>query len=197
MNKTKFLHSLNEKLCDLPQDEVEERLHFYSEMIEDRIEDGLTEEEAISEIGTVSEIAQQIKSDISGTVIPKNASRKPKAWSIVLIILGAPLWLSLLIAVAAIIFFLYISACSVVVSLWAVFISLVASAIGGLISGIILCIIGKIPSGIALIASAFVCAGLSIFLYFGCKALSKLMIILTRKIFTTIKNRLHAKEAAQ
>ena len=37
MTKLKFLLSLHERLRDFPQDEVEERLGFYSEMIEDRV----------------------------------------------------------------------------------------------------------------------------------------------------------------
>ena len=48
MTKIQFIMDLYEKLSGLPQDDVDERLNFYSEMIDDRIEDGKTEEEAIS-----------------------------------------------------------------------------------------------------------------------------------------------------
>ena len=51
MTKLKFLLLLNERLSHLPSKEVEERLAFYSEMIEDRMEEGLSEEEAVSEVG--------------------------------------------------------------------------------------------------------------------------------------------------
>lgn len=47
MTKIKFLLSPHNKLAGLPQDEVEERLNFYSEMIEDRIEEGLSEEKTV------------------------------------------------------------------------------------------------------------------------------------------------------
>ena len=57
MTKLKFLLSLHDKLSDLPQNEVEERLSFYSEMIEDRMEEGVSEEEAVSARGSVDEIA--------------------------------------------------------------------------------------------------------------------------------------------
>ena len=43
MTKLQFLLTLNEKLADRPRQEVEERLRFYSEMIEDRMVDGLSE----------------------------------------------------------------------------------------------------------------------------------------------------------
>ena len=46
MTKLSFLFSLREKLSALPTEEAEERLRSYSEMIEDRMEEGLSEEEA-------------------------------------------------------------------------------------------------------------------------------------------------------
>ena len=56
MSKQEFLDELRKGLSSLPQSDLEERLIFYSEMIDDRVEEGLTEEEAISEIGTVNEV---------------------------------------------------------------------------------------------------------------------------------------------
>ena len=64
MTKLRFLLLLQDRLSGLPQDDVEERLNFYSEMIDDRIEDGLSGEEAVAEIGLVEEIVAQIKADI-------------------------------------------------------------------------------------------------------------------------------------
>ena len=46
MNKDLFMNELMARLSGLPQADIEERLAFYSEMIDDRIEDGMTEEEA-------------------------------------------------------------------------------------------------------------------------------------------------------
>ena len=46
MNKREFLASLRNGLYGLPQDDIEERLGFYAEMIDDRMEEGLTEEQA-------------------------------------------------------------------------------------------------------------------------------------------------------
>ena len=41
MNKKDFLARLREGLSGLPQDDVAERLTFYAEMIDDKVEDGL------------------------------------------------------------------------------------------------------------------------------------------------------------
>ena len=64
MTKLQFLLALHDKLASLPQKEVEERLNFYSEMIEDRMEDGLSEEQAVAAVGATDEIAAQIAAEI-------------------------------------------------------------------------------------------------------------------------------------
>ena len=67
MTKREFLDALSKKLSDMPKREIEDRLGFYSEMIDDRVEDGLTEEEAVLEIGSVDSLAFRIlrESDVS------------------------------------------------------------------------------------------------------------------------------------
>mgnify|MGYP003303956627 CR=1 FL=1 len=64
MNKEQFLIELASALAGLPEDDIEKSLEFYSEMIDDRIEEGLTEEEAVAEIGSIDEIRAQIIKDI-------------------------------------------------------------------------------------------------------------------------------------
>ena len=63
MNKEEFLNALRSALAGLPQEDIEERLAFYSESIDDRVEDGLTEEEAVEAIGTVAEVRDQIMAE--------------------------------------------------------------------------------------------------------------------------------------
>ena len=60
MCKQAFLDELRERLTGLPQEDIDERLDFYAEMIDDRVEEGLTEEEAVAAIGTVEEVFAQI-----------------------------------------------------------------------------------------------------------------------------------------
>ena len=56
MNKQEFLAGLQKGLSGLPQEDVEERLTFYGEMLDDRMEEGLSEEEAVAAAGSVEEI---------------------------------------------------------------------------------------------------------------------------------------------
>ena len=60
MRKEEFLKRLRKRLSGLPDKDTDERISFYSEIIDDRIEDGLTEEEAVAAIGTVDSVVEQI-----------------------------------------------------------------------------------------------------------------------------------------
>ena len=52
MNKTEFLDALRHALGKLPSYEVEQSIAFYAEMIDDRIEDGMSEQEAVAALGS-------------------------------------------------------------------------------------------------------------------------------------------------
>lgn len=113
--------------------------------------------------------------------------RAPKWWEITLIALGFPVWFPLAVAALAVVLSLYIVVCAVVISLWAVDVSLGGGTIGGIIGGVIFLCTGSIPSGIIMIAAGLICAGLSIFLFFGCKAATDGVVRLTKGIAHGIK----------
>ncbi len=191
MTKVNFLFELRDKLSGLPTEDIEERLNFYSEMIEDRIEEGLSEEDAVAAIGTTDEIARQIISETPFTKIAKEKLKpknNPKIGEIILLVLGFPLWFSLLIAAFAVAFALYISLWAVIISVWAVFAAFIGCAVGGIMSGIIFALNSNTLTAIAMLAAALVCAGLSIFTFFGCKLATKGILTLTKKFIIWIKN---------
>lgn len=81
MRKKEFLDKLRAGLILLPEKELEERLAFYREMIEDHIEDGMTEEEAIAEVGNIDDIIAETASafpEISAVAPEDGASREPE-----------------------------------------------------------------------------------------------------------------------
>ena len=197
MHKQEFLNALRSRLKGLPREDVEERLAFWGEMIDDRIEEGSTEEEAVSKIGTVDEIASQIIADIPFIKIAKEKikpQRHLRAWEIVLLALGSPIWLSLAIAAFAVMLSLYAVLWSLIASVWAIFASLVACAFGGAITGAFFAIATNAFAGLALISAGLVCAGLSILLFFGCIAATKGTAWLTKSIALGIKKCFVGKE---
>ena len=60
MKKSEFIEALRGRLQGIPREDLEERLAFYEEMIDDRIEDGLSEEEALAAVGSVESVAEAI-----------------------------------------------------------------------------------------------------------------------------------------
>ena len=184
MSKKEFLMYLRKRLSGLPKKEIEERVTFYGEMIDDRMEEGLSEEEAVSAIGNIDELIAQMTADVpirtqgnSGKI--PNRSSKRVNW--VLLLIGSPVWLSLLIAAFAVLF-------SVGVSVCAVFCSLAGCGIGLTAGGIVLLCRGTALTGIASMGSGFLCAGLSIFVFIGCKAVLKGIVLLAKKMAVWVRN---------
>ena len=86
MKKNEFLEELKTRLWAMPEADKERSVDYYSEMIDDRMEDGLSEEEAVAAIGDLDEIVSQILSEsprppsAAGTVISVYVS----LWSVVI-----------------------------------------------------------------------------------------------------------------
>ena len=197
MNKEMFLAKLRMELYGLPQEDIEERIAFYSEMIDDRIEEGLTEEEAVAQIGPMEDIVSQTISDIPLTKLVKEKikpDRSLKGWEIALIIICFPIWFPLLIAGGAIIFSFYAVIWSLVISAWAVAVSLVAAGIGTTFIAIVNMVCGRALPGIATLGVSFFSAGLGILLIFACIGMTKGAARLTARIALGIKSLFIKKE---
>ena len=117
MNRKEFLRSLSRSLRGLSRAERAQSLDYYGEMIQDRVEEGLSEEEAVARLGSADEIARQILE--SNGPKEKGSGRAP-VWMIALIVLGSPVWLALLFAVLAVMLAAYIVAWSLIAALYAV-----------------------------------------------------------------------------
>ena len=197
MNKEQFTNALRERLSALPKQEVEERIDFFCEMIDDRVEDGLTEEMAIKDIGSVDEIALQIADEIPLPKIISNkikGTRKRKAWEIVLLAVGFPIWGALLISALAVIFSLYASLWAIVASLWSCDIAFALSAPLGVVVGITSMLSGDMSNAFVLIGAGITLAGISIFFFFACKIATRGMVLLTKKTLSAIKRCFVRKE---
>ena len=77
MLKEEFLAQLRGGLAGLPQEDLEERLAFYSELLDDRMEEELSEAEAVAAAGPVEQIVQQIIAETPLTKIVKEKMESP------------------------------------------------------------------------------------------------------------------------
>ncbi len=190
MNKNEFLATLREHLSGLPEDDINKSIDFYGEMIDDRVEDGMSEAEAVADLGSVEDIISQILSEVSLPKLVKEKvkpKRELKTWEIVLLILGAPLWIPLLAAVILTALAIYLSVWSVIISLYAV--DLAVAICGLVFVGLAVALLfdGQFaPCGI-LFGAGLVFMGLSILLFFGFNLVTKGILWVSKKVLIGIK----------
>lgn len=107
-------------------------------------------------------------------------------WHVLLNILGAPIWLPLLIIAASVVLVVYICIWVVAISLWCAPIALGASALACLAGGGLALVQGCAAAALLLLAAGMVCAGLAILLAFPCwwfcVAIVKLTALVCRKL---------------
>ena len=193
MTKLEFLSALRERLAGLPQEDLERSLEYYSESIDDRMEDGLTEEEAVEAMGPIDEIVSQI---LMGTSLPKLVKQKTKGstgrpWGagvFVLLILGFPLWFPLLIAFFSIFFSLYVVLWSLIVVLYSVDVAFAAGAIAGVFGSVAGLLTGGVAIGMFTLGGGLVCVGLTILWFFACNVIAKGLVMLSKTILLGIKS---------
>ena len=189
MNKEEFLNALRNKLVGLPEADVEDRLSFYQEMIEDRIDEGKSEEEAINEIGSVDDIVKEIAKDtplvklVKEKVKPKRSLR---AWEIVLIALGFPLWFPLVVTAFVLALVAYLLIWVWVLVVYTVEISLATAGAGGFI--IFMAYLANGNFNLTALGASIMSLGGAILLIFGCIGITKATIKLSRSIVIGIKS---------
>ena len=190
MNKIEFLTVLRERLQGLPEEDINKSIDFYCEMIDDRVEDGMSEAEAVEALGNIEEIISQILSEVSLPKLVKEKvkpKRALKAWEIVLLVLGAPLWIPLLATVILTVLAVYLSVWSVIISLYAVDLSIAVSGLACIGVSVALLFDGQfVPAGVVF-GTGLVCMGLAILLFFAFNLVTKGILWVSKKVLLGIK----------
>ena len=197
MTKSEFINKIKSKLSNFPENIVDDRLSFYTEMIDDYIDEGMTEVEACEKLGSIDEIAESIAGDISLVKIAKKnfkPKRKLSVLEITLFIVGFPIWFSLLTAGFAVFISLYASLICVVISLWAVVLSCGVSSMAGIILFIIYLCTSNYALGFVVLGTSFVLLGICGLLIFVSKYLTIFTIKLPKLFLRSIKKLFIIKE---
>ena len=200
MTKNDYLNELEDELFGLPEAEIAERVSFYGEMIDDLIEDGLSEEDALAKIGSVSDICAQIIAELPLSALVKEKilpKRRLSVLEITLLTVGSPIWIAVSAAVFACVLALYAAILACIAALWGGWMSTCCAALGGILAGAIKLYFGSPLPGIAEIGIGIALAGIAIFLFFGCKYATKGILILSKKLMFFIKKWFFKKEAVR
>lgn len=200
MSKQEFLARLKIALAGLPKDEVDERLNFYSEMIDDRMEEGFSEEAAVAGVGSMGNIVTQAVSEVPIGKLVKERIKPKRSLSggeVALIVLVFPLWFPLLVAFLAIVFSLYVTLFALSLSLWGVEVGFWGAAIGGVGIAVMYGFQGFMMPGLAALGVGLFAAGVAIVWIAACVSATKGIIKLGGKLGVGIKRLFIRKEKAE
>ena len=122
--------------------------------------------------------------EVSKKVKPQNSG---KVWSIVLICVGSPVWISLIAAAFAVVISLFAAMWSCIASFWVAFAAFAAGTVGGVVySGAFFS--SNIPLAFSALSATLILAGLTIFAFFGCKLATKGAVKITKITVLWLKN---------
>ncbi|MDD5799281.1 MAG: hypothetical protein PUD09_01325 [Coriobacteriales bacterium] len=177
MTRDEWLTQLCAKLLDqgISKKDVQEAQEFYAEALDDRMEDGMTEAEAVADLGDVRDACDSVVESlppVRRAVAGVRQSRERTVLVIVLLILGAVAWVPLAAGLALLAVAVYAAIWCVIAALWAVDITLllmggvgIAALVEGLTTGVTLtgvysCGVGLVlcGAGIALMPVMAMCS---------------------------------------
>ncbi len=190
MNKSEFLAALREKLNGVPEEDINKSLDFYEEMIDDRVEDGMSEEEAVQALGSMEEIINQILSEVSLPKLVKEKVRPKqtlKAWEVVLLVLGAPVWIPIVLSLCIVVLSAYLTVWVMIISLYALDLSVAFSGLALVATAFAALVQGQFAVFGMMFGCGLMAVGLSILLFFGFNLVTKGILWLSKKILIGIK----------
>ena len=202
MSRDAFIGELRHRMAGLPQQTVERTVDYYSELIADSVEDGLTEEEAVARLGSLEEIVASVVKDtplaqIVQTRVQEGKKKGISGWVILLLVLGAPVWLPVLIAVLAVLFALFIALWAVVIALWAVVAAVILTGLAAMVAGVVeLCRL-HLPQGLVLLGGGLVCLGLCALLFLLMKLITVGTVKLCRWLWVGVKSLFVGKKSKE
>lgn len=195
MNKQQFIDELRKGLAKLPDMEADKSLAFYSEMIDDRIEEGEPEEQAVAAMGDPSVVAQAIVEELPA--VPKaiiKSKTKSKTLNWILLIVGSPIWASLALAAAAVLFSIYLVIWCLVVTIWVLAIGLLLGLpLGMFVFGI--CVFhGEFWLGTWELGAGLMISGIGIFCLFGALKASAALMDVSKRYVLKVRSWFKKKE---
>ncbi len=192
MTKIEFTGALAKQLAGLPGQEIDRITAFYAEAVDDRMEEGMGEEEAVAALGDPGEAARQAMMELPLPTLMKMKVKESrdrtdnKTLWIVLAILGFPVWFPLLITLGGVIFAVYATVWAVIVSIGAVVLSLAIAGVAAFIGFIPYMLTVTPAAGLFMLGVALALIGLTLILIkpviLICKGLARLTVYALRAV---------------
>lgn len=181
MGKAEFLRALDAKLSQLPAGERRRQLEYFSEILDDMVEDGVQEYEAVASLGPVSQVAERILQETPLPLLVRSRMRPAGGWTaltVILLVLGAPVWMPLLVALASVVLAVYVVLWAMIIAAFAVVLAIGAGGIALLIaaaSGVLL----TAAQILMAVGGATLLTGLGVLAFFAAVAIARGLARLT------------------
>ncbi len=177
MTKNEFTEELKSRINHLPKSERKKLLQYYYEMISERMEEGMTEAQAIDALGNLDELFAEFP---PAKKEPKKGI-KLRAWHIIMLIIGAPLWIPLIAVMLCLVLAFYIVIWALVICFYVVFVALAASGFAITMASFISIFYGGAPYFFLLFGAGAVVSGFAILWLLVCNLFAKAMAKVTAK----------------
>lgn len=186
MSKQEFLAAVHCKINHLSPEDMTRFLDYYSEMIEDRMEEGLSEDQAVAAMGTPSEVATQILSEMAplNSENVKEKAKKRRAlhvWEIVLLVVGSPVWAPLLLSLIIVLFSFYVVLWALLISLYAMDLGLFVTTIGCLAGSAVSLFTGRFAEMLFFLGGGLCSFGISVMLFMVLNKAAGFLVWLVQK----------------
>lgn len=188
MTKADFLQLLERALSQLSEEERRANLEYYSELLDDMLEEGMTEAEATAKLGSPAAIAESILQEMPLSKLVSTRMKPKSGWTplaIILAVVGSPIWVPLLLAGVAVVAALFVSIWALAVVAVVVVLALALAVIAAPVLAVRTAVL-TLPLGLLLLGGGLVLLGLCVL---GglmavelCKLLAQLTVLLARKI---------------
>jgi uncharacterized membrane protein len=170
-------------------------IDYCREMIDDRMEDGLSEEEAVAAMGSPEYVASQFLMDA-----PRKAPEQPvksrelKTWQIVVLAITSPIWITLAFGAMIALF-------SLVISVAATLFGLYCAAGGLILGGVVALVVGlaaiPMPDLLFPLAAGAMLIGIGLLMILGLNFCFRQSIRLCKWLFTKIQSLFSKKESVK
>ena len=189
MSRTEFLDHLRRGLAALPAAEAEKSVSFYAEMIDDRMEYGESESDAVAAMGNPYEVACTIIAELPA--VPKaivKSKTKSTAVNWVLAVVLSPIWVSLAITGLALIFSVYVTIWALAFAVWALAIGLLCGGPLGLTAAVFCLATGQPEVAVWQLGAGLMCFGLGMLCLVGAKKASVWFIDVSRRYVGRVRS---------
>ncbi len=203
MTKTQFLDRIKAGISSLPREDKEKYLEYYSEMVDDRMEEGMTEEEAVADIGSTSDIVAQILREGSSQSQAQN-QEKPisdklkdnidsdaRPWIIAAVVLTSPVWVPILFGLASGLIGIAAGVFSAIAAFYASAVGVFAAGVACIVKAFFVTLAGET---VAYVGAGLLCMGISLLLFLLGNLCIKLTVKLIKLTVNFVKSKLGKKK---